>query len=331
MRKFLFLFLVFVAGGASSALAAPDFFGVKMISEDYARDIAVRENNKVPDFTNDRPGTDKHVYAYGYSSSYLGRGRGISFVVYNHSENAIATKSLFQECVLITKDGKRHERSKVEMQWRKDKLPAGARATFNVFFSGLDLRKEDVRMIVLSFGSGETQIFLYPLETKSNQDEAKAISLKNQAPVKKKDSKKKKDSQAPPSYPFIPDQPSAKEYGEAETHRIVYKDRPWTMGNPDKVWQHQEVYKVTPNVTPRAKAEVVIVNPVYHFVVIDAGFVDGINLGSEINVFRDGRRIGRVRVRQVRDKTAAASILPEWKTGEAIQVGDLIELEQEIG
>ena len=145
------------------ANAAPDFFGVKMKSEDFAKNIALQENIKIPDFTNDRPGTDKRIYAYAYTSSFLGRGRGLSIQVYNHSDRDISTERLYRECVVVTRDGRRFERSQPEMEWRRDVLPSGADTTFNMVFPGVDLKNEDVSMIIFSFGLGETNIFLFPL------------------------------------------------------------------------------------------------------------------------------------------------------------------------
>ena len=65
-----------------------------MKSEDFARNVMLQENYLSPDFTNDRPGTDKRVYAFGYTSTFLGRGRGLSITVYNHSDASIATVGL---------------------------------------------------------------------------------------------------------------------------------------------------------------------------------------------------------------------------------------------
>ena len=329
MRKFLLL--VLFAGFAARADAAADFFGVKMISEDFARDIAFRENITAPDFTNDRPGTDKRIYAYGYSSSILGRGRGVSFIVHNHSEKEISTEYLFRECIIITKDNKRYEASETEMQWRKGKLRPGDKAVFNIRFPGVDVPKGQVRMIILSFGLGETQIFLYPLENKQGLSEARKIS--SVKPPKKKRGRREEAKTTVKETALVVPQ-NAEEYGKKETDKMVgkiaHKDRLWSMNNPDRAWQYEEKYTITPDVTPRANAEVVIVNPDYRFVVVNAGKMDGILRGTEINIRRGGRRIARVTARQVRDRVTAASILPEWATGETVKTGDLAELEQKI-
>jgi Tfp pilus assembly protein PilN len=70
-------------------------------------------------------------------------------------------------------------------------------------------------------------------------------------------------------------------------------------------------------------ARVQHVNPIYGFLVINAGMSDGIKTGTVINIIRDKRLIGRAVVEKVREKTAAAIILPEWTT-EKVEAGDFI-------
>ena len=302
-----------------------------MKGEDFARNVMVRENNLVPDYSNDRPGTDKRIYAYAYASTYLGGGRGLSIVVYNHSDKDISTEQLFRECVVIAKNGYRYDRSEVEMQWRRDVLRAGQDATFNISFPGIDLRKADIRMIIFSFGLGETNLYLFPLESKQ--------FTRIKAPFPRKNSDRKP---MPPTVsattkkaPPVSAQKSTASTGSGvapskeETKPVIYEDRPWSMDNPDKVlWQHQELPKAPtpPGAVPRASAEILIVDSDHGFVVMNVGRVDGVAPGSEISVLRDARLIAKVAAKQVRDKVSAALILPEWKYKTAIEVGDQIEL-----
>ncbi len=156
------LFLLSALLAPRSAFAGPDFFGIKMKSEDFARNVMIQENYMTPDFTS-RPGTDKRVYAYGYASTFLGRGRGLSITVYNHSDAPIGTERLFRECTILMNDGHRYDRSQPEMEWRRDVLKPGEQGTFNIAFPGVDVRAQDIRMIILSFDLGETKIFLLPM------------------------------------------------------------------------------------------------------------------------------------------------------------------------
>lgn len=148
---------------ANRAFATADFYGVQMKSEDFARDIAVRENNIIPDFTNDRPGTNKQIYAQAYTSSTIGAGRGVSVHVFNHSDHPLSTEKLYRELTLVTREGERYDRSESEMMLTRDQIEPGKDATFNFTFPGIRVPREEVAMIICSFGLGETKIFLFPM------------------------------------------------------------------------------------------------------------------------------------------------------------------------
>lgn len=145
------------------AWATPDFYGVEMLSEDFARNVTVRENLTIPDFTNDRPGTDKRIYAQAYTSSTIGAGRGISIHVFNHSDKPLATEKLYRELTIVTNDGERYDRSEAEMMLTRDVIEPGKDATFNYTFPGVKIPKDEIDMIICSFGLGETKIFLFPM------------------------------------------------------------------------------------------------------------------------------------------------------------------------
>ena len=77
---------------------------------------------------------------------------------------------------------------------------------------------------------------------------------------------------------------------------------------------------------PRATAQVVVVNPNNIFIVFDAGLEDGVVPNSIVSILRDGRRVGKAMASKVRDRVSAAVILPEWRTQDTIQVGDVVSL-----
>ncbi len=147
----------------TTAFATPDFYGVEMKSEDFARDVTVRENLIMPDFTNDRPGTDKRIFAQAYTSGTVGAGRGVSVHVFNHSDKPLATEKLYRELTIVTKDGDRYDRSETEMMISRDLIEPGLDATFNFTFPGVKIPKDEIDMIICSFGLGETKIFLFPM------------------------------------------------------------------------------------------------------------------------------------------------------------------------
>lgn len=72
-----------------------------------------------------------------------------------------------------------------------------------------------------------------------------------------------------------------------------------------------------------AAAEVQHVNPVYGFVVINAGSSDGIKAHDVINILRDNKLIARAVIQKTRGDIAAALLLPEWTNGE-VRAGDRV-------
>lgn len=339
---------VLFAAQAPAAIAAADFFGVKMKSEDFAQDVYLLEDVKVPEFTS-RPGTDKRVYAYGYMSTVLGGGRGIALEVFNHSEEPLATQKLFRELSIVTWDGRRYDRSEPEMMWARDVLKSGESATFNFTFPGIRVEKEEVRMVVCSFDLGETLIVLLPLQAREAPKSAAKKPGKlfglfewwGQAEVPATEPEKKAavpDKQVPPDYPLVkPEQVLEgvhyhftpgfrKEVREAQkvTEGIVYKNRPWSLDNPDQLFTHPEEVRYPSEGFPRRQASVLVVSQDYGFVVVDAGYENGFGKSLILDVLRNGRRIGKVLVTKPRDKIAGAVILPEWRTQEEIRVGDIV-------
>lgn len=172
---------------ATAAQAGADFYGVKMKSEDFAKNVFLVDGPKIPDFTNNRPGTDKRVYAYGYMSSFVGGGKGIALEVFNHSDAPIATDKLFRELTLVTYDGRRYDRAEPEMMWSRPELGPGQHATFNFKFPGARIHRDEVRMVICSFDMGQTQIFLFPLK---GQEKVSDVSIPAKPGMVKKKVKK---------------------------------------------------------------------------------------------------------------------------------------------
>ncbi len=296
-----------------------------MKSEDFAQSIQMKENNLVPDFSQSRPGTDKRVYAYAYVSSVVGSGRGVSVQVYNHSDGPIATDKLFRELTLVTWNGTRYDRSQTEMMFNRDSLGPGENATFNFTFPGIRVPKEEIRMIVCSFDLGSTMIPLMPVQT---EGEIASERTAGQTP-------EVKDRDVPPSYPlvkvaqviagtkyeFLPALKKKVDAAESQTHEEIHRDRPWSLENPDRVLVRKERLGTGPEL-PRNQAQVVHVNLELGFVVVNAGYEDGLDKNKILEILRDGHRIGKVMITKPRGKISGAIILPEWRTREEIQVGD---------
>lgn len=400
---FFFLFTL----GTSAAYGAADFYGIKMKSEDFAQNIQLKENNLVPDFSVSKPGTDKRVYAYAYTSGTVGGGRGVSIQVYNHSEGPFATDRLFREMTLVTWSGTRYDRSEAEMMLNRNSLGPGEDATFNFTFPGIRVPKEEIRMIVCSFDLGGTMIILFPLrvetppavpaaklgkisdlfqgkETKkktTKADEPKPVkkpaenaqapkeaaadgccvtpiktvqsifrglgglwrndkedpAVEEEAPPSETSEEDVPDTAVPPSYPlvkasqvidgtkyaFLPAFKRQVEEAEKETREVIHRDRPWSLRNPDKEFVRKEKLGAF-SPLPRDEAKVVHVDLKYGFVVVNAGYEDGLDKNKILEVLRNGRKVGKVMVTKPRDKISGAIILPEWRTRDEIQTGDLV-------
>ncbi len=70
-------------------------------------------------------------------------------------------------------------------------------------------------------------------------------------------------------------------------------------------------------------ARVQQVNPVYDFIVIDAGKNEGMKDGAIVNIVRNNTLIGKAVIRHTRPDVSAATLLPEWKKL-PVQKGDLV-------
>jgi DNA-binding protein H-NS len=71
------------------------------------------------------------------------------------------------------------------------------------------------------------------------------------------------------------------------------------------------------------KGTVVAVDPRWEFVVLDIGENQDVREGGVLKVHRDGKLLGKVKVRTVFPDKCIANILPEWKFGE-IREGDQV-------
>lgn len=73
------------------------------------------------------------------------------------------------------------------------------------------------------------------------------------------------------------------------------------------------------------EANVLIVNRKFGFIVANIGKLDGVDIGTELNVYRNGELIAKTKIEKLYDKMSAATILPKWKNV-AIREGDPVHL-----
>jgi len=350
-KFFLALFLGSFLAFPKNALADFDFYGTKMKSEDFARNI-LQEKNLTQDFINQQPGVDKRIYAFGHLNSFWGRSHGVDITVHNQSDRPLATERLLRECFVWTKDGKRYDQSQPAMEWRVEILEPAHEAEFSFDFQDVNFRTQDIQMIQLSFGLGETKIFLFPvakpapakliekktpekieLKQKTPKEAPKAVS----APVKlttsaslttpkevKKSEPNKETQKETPKKTFLPK-------GECVTPVKAFQS--FFQGLGEKIVSAntpkpgQAASKPETKLLSAGTAKVIEVNPNYFFIVFNAGFKDGVAPNSIVSVSRHGCLVGKVTASKVRDDISAAVILPEWRTKDGIRVGDIVSFD----
>ncbi|MCM8782660.1 MAG: hypothetical protein NC828_06410, partial [Candidatus Omnitrophica bacterium] len=81
------------------------------------------------------------------------------------------------------------------------------------------------------------------------------------------------------------------------------------------------------NVISGAKGEVLVINKKYDFAVVNLGENDGLEVGMNLGIYRDGRLLAVLVVEKVHTSMAAAKIPPEWKSAD-IKEGDTVVVVQ---
>lgn len=186
------------AGGSVSARAAasPDFYGIKMNSENHARDLKPDDLSLFPV----RRGFDKNVYAYAHIDTNFNRTRTISFDIFNNTDNDLFVEKSFREYYVVLRNGERYRLNEPGMQilglgGGGDKIDARGSATLKADFGDLNVTKEQIEMVVCSFDMGKVKIVLLPIAVDapppiSAQEAARRSGQKQEkepAPVSAKD------------------------------------------------------------------------------------------------------------------------------------------------
>jgi len=70
------------------------------------------------------------------------------------------------------------------------------------------------------------------------------------------------------------------------------------------------------------RAKVLACDPKWHFIVLDAGETAGVLEAGEVLVSRQGKLLGRAKVRRVQKDSCVADLLPGWQLGEIVE-GDI--------
>jgi hypothetical protein len=153
----------------AQAAAETGFFGYKMRSESYARELIKREDFKVStEAFPDSEGIDKSVYATARFKYTLPEGYVMEVTIFNHSKTDIPAPIKFTEFIIIFKDGQRQELTKpgVVVYPYTEKILPGVPLRLMVDVGGRRFDKNEIEMIVCSFNLGDTKIVMVPLPDK---------------------------------------------------------------------------------------------------------------------------------------------------------------------
>lgn len=84
-----------------------------------------------------------------------------------------------------------------------------------------------------------------------------------------------------------------------------------------------------PSPMPRSSknGNVLVVNKKFDFIVANMGKLDGVDVGTELDVYRDTEFIAKTKVEKLYDKMSAATILPGWENA-TIKEGDQVYVSQ---
>ena len=153
--------------GCATVNEKADFYGIKMKSEFSAKDFAMKPTaNESFEYSYRKNTMDNEIYAYGHLETieYLkGKISSIRVTIVNGSKAPLAVERLFASFALIATNGERYELEPSLAFYPANRYIApGTQETFALNVAPHKLVKEDIRMVICSFGLGETKIILFP-------------------------------------------------------------------------------------------------------------------------------------------------------------------------
>lgn len=326
-KKILFSLAFFLAAFADrEALCAADFYGVKMMSEYYAKDLTFDESQDTPRFAALKPGMDGRIYATATLS-----GRNLKIEVFNRSDETIRSDSDYTEYVVVTHDGERHFLKLQPMAWASsDTIAPNKSATFEPSFEGRALKKSEIRAVICSFDLGDMKIILLPLSKKFEAAAPKAAAkpappvkpeskeLPKAAPKKVEDKKSffgnlfgpKRETQPAPKSTLS--EVKKTEPKKAEPPKLK-KETTFSPENEKKLLDQYEKSKKS-----RKYWRVEEVRDSY--LVINLGAGDGLKPGASVQIARDGAFLVEATIRQSSQGYSTVSIPQEAAAG--VKAGD---------
>lgn len=118
----------------------------------------------------------------------------------------------------------------------------------------------------------------------------------------------------------------------AENRRLVVENNAITEENRvlgrkiDTLQAKVDLYegrRVTVELRPDLRGQVIAVDPKYEFIVLNIGEEDGVLERGEMLVNRSGKLVAKVRILSVEPRRSVANVLPNWKQAEVME-GDSV-------
>lgn len=163
----LFFIVAFLLTGCATVNESAELYGIKMKSESSAKDFIMKPTvNQAFQYSYSRSTMDNEVYAFGHLEKidYLaGKISSIRVSIMNESKTPLSIEHVFASFSLITNDGERIElEPSVAFYPANKRLLPHRKETFVLNVAPYKLSKEAIRMVICSFGLGETTIVLLP-------------------------------------------------------------------------------------------------------------------------------------------------------------------------
>jgi len=87
-------------------------------------------------------------------------------------------------------------------------------------------------------------------------------------------------------------------------------DEPVVMSRRPSISESADHKKI--KAAEATKANVLVINSKFNFIVTNLGKADGAAIGSELDIYRNDKFLARTRVDKIYDNMSAATLLPEW-------------------
>ncbi len=165
MRRILYSLITFFILSGSVAYAYSDFYGIKMKDPNCASDFVLEGGGgEVPKYSLNRDTMDDRISATGQLEYFFSAIKSIHIKVMNRSDKPIRTDLTFASIKLIATDDQEYEMVQPDIVEYPavDMINPKDEATFVIPMVRLQIKKEEIKMIICSFDVGETKIILLP-------------------------------------------------------------------------------------------------------------------------------------------------------------------------